>query len=413
MPRGISSVAIVGCVQAPRRTIDAEERRARLGVRHALAPDARVATVADAARAMTVLHATDAASVYLEARARMRDSSPELIERELYEDATVLRHLAMRRTLFLVPIESVSIVHAAASVAVAAKEVSRRLEMLAHAGFDGDPARHLAELESLALDIIRHEGEIATADLRTRHPRLGEKLLFGRGSAYEREVSVAAETVFLLALKGRISRGRPRGTWISGQFRWSPIERWLPGGIPPMDVDEARAELVRRWLRTVGPGTRDDIRWWTGWTVAAVRGALATIGAVEVDLDGGASGYVLPDDLEPLDRPEHWVALLPALDATIMGWGPAGRDWYLGPHRPRLFDTAGNAGPTIWVDGRVVGGWAQRRDSGAVVPVLLEDVGAEVSAEIEAEASRLESWIGPARVTGSFPTPLEREHSGR
>ena len=87
-----------------------------------------------------------------------------------------------------------------------------------------------------------------------------------------------------------------------------------------------------------------------------------------------------------------------------MGW--TGRDWYLGPHRPRLFDTAGNAGPTIWVDGRIVGGWAQRR-SGEVVPFLLEDVGAETERRIEAEAARLEAWIGPMRVTGSFPTPLE------
>jgi hypothetical protein len=265
----------------------------------------------------------------------------------------------------------------------------------------------------VALAVIRSEGEIATADLRTRHPMLGEKLLFGRGSAYEREVSVAAEVVFLLALSGRISRGRPRGTWISGQFRWSPIERWLPDGIPPMDVEEAQAELVRRWLRTFGPGTRDDIRWWTGWTVGAVRRALERIDVFEVDLDGGEIGYVLADDLDPVDEPPHWVAFLPALDATIMGWGPAGRQWYLGPHRPRLFDSAGNAGPTIWVDGRVVGGWAQRRDSGEIVPVLLEDVGADVAAEVEAEAARLESWIGPARVTGSFPTPLERQHSGR
>jgi hypothetical protein len=172
-----------------------------------------------------------------------------------------------------------------------------------------------------------------------------------------------------------------------------------------MDVDEARAELVRRWLRAFGPGTRDDVRWWTGWTVRATKQALETIGAVEVSLDGGgAAGYVLPDDLEPTPRPEPWVALLPALDATTMGW--AGRAWYLGPHRPKLFDTNGNGGPTIWVDGRVVGGWAQLR-TGEVIPMLLEDVGTETRRRIEEEAARLEAWIGPARVTGSFPTPTE------
>ena len=69
-----------------------------------------------------------------------------------------------------------------------------------------------------------------------------------------------------------------------------------------------------------------------------------------------------------------WVALLPALDPTTMGW--QARDWYLGSHKAQLFDRNGNAGPTIWLDGRIVGGWAIR-DAGEVVTGLLEDVGRE------------------------------------
>ena len=106
-------------------------------------------------------------------------------------------------------------------------------------------------------------------------------------------------------------------------------------------------------------------------------------------------------------RPEPWVALLPALDATTMGW--TARDWYLGPHGPALFDRNGNAGPTIWVDGRIVGGWAQRGAGGEIAPRLLEDVGAETRRAIDREAARLADWIGPASVRSSFPTPLESE----
>jgi hypothetical protein len=287
---------------------------------------------------------------------------------------------------------------------VAHRERPRTLKILA----DGDqvpyPADRFAELEELALTAIRERGEVATRELRDLDPRLGERVTIARGKSYQGSMAVASRVVHHLALDGRIGRGRPRGTWVSGQFRWSPIERWFPTGFPRLDVSAAQAELVRRWLRAFGPATRDDVRWWTGWTVGATRQALEAIGAVEVGLDGGVLGYALADDLEPVKAPPPWVALLPALDATTMGW--TGRDWYLGPHRPQLFDTAGNAGPTIWVDGRIVGGWAQRR-SGEVVPRLLEDVGAETASRIEAEAARLEAWIGPARVTGSFPTPLE------
>jgi hypothetical protein len=383
------------------RTFTDDERRARLGVRHLLAAGTRASSLADAASAMVVLHATDPATVYLEARARMTESSPASIERDLYEAPTVLRMLAMRRTLFLVPLPDVPMIHAGASLEVAARERARTMKMLTEVGISSE---HFVELEEIGLAAIRERGEVSTTELRALDPRLAERMTLARGKSYQGSMAVASRVVHHLALDGKTGRGRPRGSWVSGQFRWSPIQRWLPSGIAPMGVEEARAELVRRWLRTFGPATRDDLRWWTGWTVGSTRQALEAIGAVEVGLDGGTVGYALPDDLEPTETPAPWVALLPALDATTMGW--TGRDWYLGPHRPQLFDTAGNAGPTIWVDGRIVGGWAQRR-SGEVVPRLLQDVGTEVRRKIHAEAARLEAWIGPARVTGSFPTPLE------
>ena len=127
------------------------------------------------------------------------------------------------------------------------------------------------------------------------------------------------------------------------------------------------------------------MRWWTGWTARETRAALAAIPHAEVDL-GGSTGYVLADDLEPTRPPAPAAALLPTLDPTTMGWKE--REWYLGPHGATLFDSNGNAGPTVWWDGRVVGGWSQRRD-GEIVYRLLEDVGADAVGAIEAEAERV------------------------
>ena len=382
-----------------RPRIGTAERQARIGLRHRLAAGTQVTSVAEAAAALVVIHASDSPSVFLQGRARMKTSSPASIERELYEDRSVLRMLAMRRTLFLVPVSDVPVVHAAASRAVAATERKRTIAMLTEAGIGPDPAALLEELESVGLVAVRERGEATTAELRAIDPRLGQKLTLSRGKSYEATISVGQKVFFHLALDGRIGRGRPRGTWIASQFRWSPIERWLPDGIAPMSVDAARAELVRRWLRVFGPGTHDDIKWWTGWSMAATKEALAAIDTAEVELEGGGIGFLLADDLEPSDPPEPWVALLPALDATTMGW--TDRHWYLGGYRAALFDNAGNAGPTIWVDGRIVGGWAQRAD-GEIALSLLEDVGAEASQAIDREASRLAEWIAPAKLPWGF-----------
>ena len=121
-----------------------------------------------------------------------------------------------------------------------------------------------------------------------------------------------------------------------------------------------------------------DLKWWTGWTLTQTRAALGAIEAVEVDLDG-VPGFVLPGDLEPEPEPEPWAAFLPSLDPTVMGWKE--RDWYLGEHAPTLFDRNGNAGPTVWWNGRVVGGWAGRRD-GEIAFRLLEDVGVDAERAI-------------------------------
>jgi hypothetical protein len=184
---------------------------------------------------------------------------------------------------------------------------------------------------------------------------------------------------------------------------------WLPDGVGSMPAVDGRAELAQRWLAAFGPGTAGDVKWWTGWTAKEAAAALAAVDAVEVDLDGGETGYVLPDDDAKVRRPAPWVALLPALDPTPMGW--AGRDWYLGDHRAALFDRSGNIGPTVWCDGRVVGGWTQR-PGGEVVWRLLEDVGAEATTAVEAAVARLQGWLGTVPVTPRFRTPLERELAG-
>src|SRR2546428_262731 len=80
------------------------------------------------------------------------------------------------------------------------------------------------------------------------------------------EQGMSTRVLFLLAAEGHIMRARPRGTWISSQYRWVRADRWLTGGIPELPVEAARAELVRRWLAAYGPGTVADIKWWTGWT---------------------------------------------------------------------------------------------------------------------------------------------------
>jgi hypothetical protein len=387
--------------------VTADQRRARLGRRHHLAPEHRTADVVQLAAGVVGLHATDPAGVHLAAMARMPLASRDPLERALYEDHTLIRMLGMRRTLFVVPHEVAPVVHSACTQAIAVRERKLLVQLLGDAGIARDAGRWLRTVERATLAALEARGEATAAQLTKDVPGLREKIPFGEGKKWAGVMGVSTRVLVLLAAEGRIVRGRPNGSWISSQYRWAPMENWLGGPLPEVATLDAQAELVRRWLARFGPGTIADLKWWTGLKVAEVKQAVATVGATEVDLDG-APGLVLADDTEFEPSPDPWVALLPALDPTIMGWTE--RDWYLGPHRPVLFDRSGNAGPTVWCDGRVVGGWAIRA-GGEVVYRLLEDLGAEVAQAMEAEAVRVQAAVAGTRVTPRFRTPLEAELS--
>jgi hypothetical protein len=381
-----------------------DERRARLVVRHRLAPRARASDPLDVARSLVCLHSTDAVTVFLAIQARSDGVFPADVERALYEERSLVRMLAMRRTLWAVPRELVPVVFAAATRAVAATQ-RRRLEgFVRDSGVSTRPGAWITRAGSAAVAAVAARGEAMTTEVVADVPLLAKKLRLGSGR-WEVEQSAGARVLPQMAMEGRLIRGRPRGSWISPQFRWVTTEDWLGGPIEDVDAGAAQAELLQRWLAAFGPATETDMRWWTGWTARETRAALAAVPHTAVDLDG-ATGYVLQGDVEPTPRPEPSAALLPTLDPTTMGWKE--RDWYLGPHGPTLFDVNGNAGPTIWWDGRVVGGWSQRRD-GEIALGLLEDVGRDARAAIEAEADRLRAWVGDVRFSPGFLPPFQRE----
>ena len=391
--------------------IAVEERRARIGRRHRLAPSCQADGPLQAAESLVVLHATDPATVHLSVAARLPGSDVAGTERALYDDRTLIRMLGMRRTVFVAPTRFAPVIQAACTDDIAVKQRKLLVKHLTEAGIAADSessGQWLRAVEESTATALTLRGSATAQELSADEPRLRSRLAMATGKSYAAQPYVTSRVLFQLAADGRIVRGRPLGTWLSGQHQWSPTENWLPEGLenkPP--VDEARAELARAWLASFGPGTLADLQWWAGWTVGQTKKALNAVDAVEVDLDGTV-GFVLPGDEAPSPEVEPWVALLPGLDPTPMGWKD--RDWYLGAHKSKLFDNTGNVGPTVWVNGRIVGGWGQP-ESGEVRYKLLEDVGRETVSAIESAAARWTTWLAGVRVTPRFRSPLEKHLS--
>lgn len=350
------------------------------------------------------LHSSDPATPVLSSMARMRTPDVSALESALYDEHRLIRHHAMRRTMFVFPLATVRAAHWSTTIDVARLEERRLAGLLEAGGVTDDGIAWIADARPAILAEIDCSGPTTTRAIRAALPDIAVRFDTPRGA------TLAAHTRVLLVMgfEGSIVRNRPIGTWISSQYLWSTMDSTYPGLIEPdrpLDQQDAERRLVIAYLESFGPATTADVAWWTGWSVTRTRRALDAAGVVAVDLDSGP-GWVSADD--PLETPAggaECTVFLPGLDSTVMGWKDRG--FYLDPEMtPCLFDRNGNAGPTIWQDGRVVGGWVQLADGGIETEVLTDGVDLRAVSE---EAERVASRYGDIRHRVRFPAPLQKD----
>lgn len=386
--------------------ITTAERRRRLAERHRLTPAGRTDDPVAIADDLVCLHSSDPATVHLSCLVRMLEPSVTPIEQALYRDRSLVRHHAMRRTIWVMTPETARLAHAATTAKIARNERMQNHKAVTAAGVADDPeawfAAGIAEIRA-ALEV---DGPLGTREIGQRLPHLAVPLQYGTAKHH---ATLNAHTKMLqgAGFDGELLRVDPTGTWTSAEYRWTVTEAWLGHPIPGLETRAGAAGLVERYLRRFGPATETDLKWWLGETATLVRNALADIEAVEVALDGDQVGWVAGDDLDEVAEVDPWVRLLPGLDATAMGWKE--RDWYLDPgHVPRLFDRFGNIGPTIWADGEIVGGWTQRPD-GSVAYELLAAI-TDDHRDLLAEAiTQFETTLDGLQIRPRFPSKNQKE----
>ena len=382
-----------------------DARRARLARRHALHPDHRRGDPCAVTRAMTVLHATEPPSVHLSVAARMRGADVASVERALYEDRSIVKQLAMRRTLFAAPRALLPALFGSASARVAAQQRAGIAKEIEEHGIAADGAAWVERATAAVLDRLADGAALSAKQLREELPELHGRTTPGpNAKSWDVPTAFAPRVLTLLGAEGLIVRGDNAGHWRTSRPTWTLTTTWLGEQPMPMSAREGYAELVRRYLATFGPATEADIVWWLGSTKTVVSAALGDVAALPVELDSGATGFVLPgDEREEVDA-GGWAALLPVLDPTVMGWKERG--FYLDPaYRPYLFDTNGNAGTTAWLDGRIVGAWVQRGDARVQVVPSASLTGRDL-ARLEVEADRFTEFLDGVVISSVYKSQL-------
>jgi hypothetical protein len=393
------------------RTISVRQRRRAVVRRHHLGGTA--GTPEAVTRALLALHATDPASVYLSVLARSTGSTLADVSAAMYGQRSLVRWMAMRRTLFVFARADVPMVQAAVSTPLAVMLRRRLISQLERNGAEppvqGDVTRWLDDLEVRVEQALQVRGTATGAQLSADEPAL--RTFIPPRAPSDRPQNLTSGLLTVMSAQGRLVRATPTGPWTSRHHRWEPVRQWWPGGLPQLETEQAQRELARLWLTRFGPATVEDLQWWTGWNKSTVHRALGSIAVEDVDLHGEAGIALGPDD-DPgdVETGPPAATLLPALDPTAMGWKRRG--WLFGIPQHHVFDNRGNIGPTLWWDGEIIGSWAVG-PAGDIRTAILADRGATARAAVGDAATRLQERLAGAVITPAIRTPLERSLTER
>ena len=194
------------------------------------------------------------------------------------------------------------------------KNAEEAFRVLARLGVDRG---EITLLEEQILHVLSEaEGPMDPKQLRDE---LGESVRSLGEEGRKKGASTTLPTALgLLQADGRIRRVPVNGRLDQQRYTYTP---W---GLPrsTLGPEDARAELIRRYLGWTGGATLGQSQWFSGFTVAQSKAALAATGAVEVPTLSGGPLWMLPDDVDRLSRftaPEkEQIQLLAGTDSLVL-----------------------------------------------------------------------------------------------
>ena len=244
--------------------------------RHALAQPGRLGRGGGRADDLPARHRAGRASTSRRSRA---PRSPGRRRPGALRRASVVKQLAMRRTLFAFPRDLLPAVWGSASARVAG-------QLRDPPGQGGGGQRHRRRRGHLAhphlrrrAPRLRDEGPATTAELRERIPALARRLELSPGQGLRRQLPDRAPRCWARWRRADASCAVPTPvTGASPGRAWTLTEDWL--GRRRCRHAEV-GYRIRVWssggCAPFGPGTEADLVWWLGATKGAVRRALGDL----------------------------------------------------------------------------------------------------------------------------------------
>lgn len=177
------------------------------------------------------------------------------------------------------------------------------------------------------------------------------------------------------------------------------VEEWLGHSIPATDPHDARAELLRRYLRSYGPSTRGGFAAWLGVRANDVDPWWTPVEQELTPVGFRGRSWVLAEDLTTLRSapPASGARLLPPRDPYTQIHD---RDTIVDPsHQRQVWRTTGEPG-TVLVDGEIAGTWRPRKRGHTLTITIttFDALPAQARRSLEDEADQIAALRGASSV---------------
>jgi Winged helix DNA-binding domain len=230
--------------------------------------------------------------------------------------------------------------------------------------------------------VLQDDVAVFTIGFLPRDPALRAKIVTAADKAKKTFRKDESTQVYFHGLREASASGTIRIEWDGSRSRW-----WIVDP-PAVDPENARLELVRRFLRSVGPGTPKEYAWWSGNTPRDARQTFQLLEKelAEVNLEGQSSS-LLRRDLRDLQN---------AVSSDTIRLLPPGDPYLAIPDRKMLVPIQrfrNELWPkSVWpgallVNGEIAGTW--RRQIGRVIVHAWQKPSAKTKAMVEEEVMNM------------------------
>jgi len=343
--------------------------------KHHLTDDSKIDDIVQIVLDIGGLHATGSTTPYLSLFSRMKDFSRDKLDEELYIKRTLGKIRCVRKTVYVLPKEWISIAFNATKTIVASISEPHLFKYL------GVTQK---EYETTSRKIMKI--------LKTRGMTVKEiKHEIGLSINISGIVNLMCDQMLLI-------RGKPQKGWKSNLHTYYLFHEFFPDvNLNLIEEDESKEFMIKKYIDSFGPVTENDIIWWTGFPKGQIKTIIDSFqnDLSIIEIKGIADDFLISrsdemhlSSINPTHKPI--INLLPSLDPYIMGYKIRERYLYQ-KYYNYVFDRSGNATFSILLNGNIIGVWDVIESY--VKIFIFQEINNEILQEIHKKAKKIGTFF--------------------